>query len=46
MSELPGAFTEWPAARTLFRDEDIVVVDKPWGLSTHPPQPRRRDDVV
>ncbi len=46
MSELPGAFTEWPAARTLFRDEDIVVVDKPWGLSTHAPEPGRRDDVV
>lgn len=43
---LPPLWTEFPAARLLHEDDDIIVIDKPWGLATHAPEKDRRDDVV
>lgn len=34
------------ARRILYEDEDVVVVDKPFGLATHAPDEGRKDDVV
>lgn len=39
-------FDQFPAARILFEDRDIVVIDKPYGLATHAPETHRADDVV
>jgi 23S rRNA (cytosine1962-C5)-methyltransferase len=39
-------FAEFPRARILVDDEDVLVVDKPYGLSTHAPDEGRHDDVV
>jgi len=41
-----GALFDWQPERTLFEDDDLVVVDKPWGLATHAPEPGRHDDIV
>lgn len=30
----------------LFEDADLIVVDKPYGLATHAPEPDRRDDIL
>jgi 23S rRNA (cytosine1962-C5)-methyltransferase len=38
----------FPAFRSdwiLYEDDDVIVVDKPAGLSTHAPEPDREDDV-
>src|SRR5262245_53198594 len=38
----------WPnfrPERILFQDLDLVVVDKPAGISTHAPEPNRTDDA-
>ncbi|NUO54623.1 MAG: hypothetical protein HOV80_37765 [Polyangiaceae bacterium] len=43
---LPSLWSEFPAARVLYQDDDIIVIDKPWGLATHAPEKDRRDDVV
>lgn len=42
----PELFVPWRDAWTLHDDGDVIVVDKPCGLSTHAPDPTRRDDVV
>lgn len=34
------------ARRILYEDDDVVVVDKPFGLATHAPDEGRKDDVV
>ncbi len=39
-------FAPWRDAWTLHDDGDVIVVDKPFGVSTHAPDPARRDDVV
>ena len=41
-----SALFDWQPERTLFEDDDLVVVDKPWGLATHAPEPGRHDDIV
>lgn len=43
---LNDLFAPWRDAWTLHLDDDLVVVDKPVGVSTHAPDPTRRDDVV
>jgi 23S rRNA (cytosine1962-C5)-methyltransferase len=43
---LPALFAPWREAWTLYDDGDVIVVDKPIGISTHAPDPERRDDVV
>lgn len=43
---LPDLFPPWRDAWVLHDDGDVIVVDKPAGLSTHAPDPSRRDDVV
>ena len=35
----------WEKAWILFEDEDVILVDKPAGVSTHAPEPDRTDDV-
>lgn len=35
----------WDRAWILFEDEDVILVDKPAGVSTHAPEPDRTDDV-
>jgi 23S rRNA (cytosine1962-C5)-methyltransferase len=37
----PAFRSEW----ILYEDDDVIVVDKPAGLSTHAPEPDREDDV-
>ena len=39
-------FRSFPERRILHLDADLIAVDKPWGLSTHPAEKGRRDDVV
>lgn len=39
-------FVSWRDDRVLHRDDDLLVVDKPAGISTHAPDGARRDDVV
>jgi len=39
-------FAPWRDAWLLHLDDDLVVVDKPVGVSTHAPDPVRRDDAV
>ncbi|MBL9023699.1 MAG: class I SAM-dependent methyltransferase [Myxococcales bacterium] len=36
----------FPAGRILHDDDDILVIDKPWGLATHAPEKGRFDDVA
>ncbi|AUX46282.1 uncharacterized protein SOCE26_077870 [Sorangium cellulosum] len=43
---LSGLFPDFHPAWILGEDEDLIVVDKPAGLSTHAPEPDRLDDVV
>lgn len=43
---LNDLFAPWRDAWTLHLDDDLVVVDKPVGVSTHAPDPVRRDDAV
>jgi 23S rRNA (cytosine1962-C5)-methyltransferase len=47
---LPSALRSlWPAwrdERVLAADDDVIVVDKPAGISTHAPDAQRHDDVV
>src|SRR4029079_19649843 len=43
---LPPLWSEFPPAGLLYQDDDIIVIDKPWGLATHAPEKDRRDDVV
>ena len=35
----------WEKAWILFEDEDVILVDKPAGVSTHAPEPGRTDDA-
>ena len=35
----------WDRAWILFEDEDVILVDKPAGVSTHAPEPDRTDDA-
>ena len=35
----------WEKAWILFEDEDVILVDKPAGVSTHAPEPDRTDDA-
>jgi 23S rRNA (cytosine1962-C5)-methyltransferase len=35
----------WEKAWILFEDEDVILVDKPAGVSTHAPEPDRSDDA-
>jgi len=35
----------WKKAWILFEDEDVILVDKPAGISTHAPEPDRTDDA-
>ena len=38
----------WPSFRRawiLFEDEDVILIDKPAGVSTHAPEPDRTDDA-
>lgn len=35
----------WDKAWILFEDEDVILVDKPAGVSTHAPEPDRTDDA-
>lgn len=35
----------WKKAWILFEDEDVILVDKPAGVSTHAPEPDRTDDA-
>lgn len=46
MAVLTSLFVPWRAAWVLHEDGDILVVDKPVGMSTHAPDPVRHDDVV
>lgn len=39
-------FERFPKARILFEDEDLIAVDKPYGLSTHAAEKGRHDDLV
>ncbi len=39
-------FAPWRDARVLHDDGDVIVVDKPEGVSTHAPDHDRHDDVV
>ncbi len=43
---LAGLWREFPSSRVLYRDDDIIVIDKPWGLATHAPEKDRHDDVA
>lgn len=43
---LAALFPAWDARWILFEDASIVAVDKPFGISTHAPDDRHRDDVV
>ncbi|MFO0762845.1 MAG: class I SAM-dependent methyltransferase [Byssovorax sp.] len=38
-------FASFPPARVLFEDRDLIVIDKPAGMSTHAPEPERQDDA-
>jgi 23S rRNA (cytosine1962-C5)-methyltransferase len=35
----------WERSWILFEDEDVILVDKPAGVSTHAPEPGRTDDA-
>ncbi len=39
-------FVPWRSSWVLHEDADLLVVDKPEGMSTHAPDASRRDDVV
>ncbi len=39
-------FDSFPRERILFEDDDLVVIDKPFGLATHAAEEQRHDDVV
>lgn len=41
-----GFWREFPRSRILHLDDDIIVIDKPWGLATHAPEKGRFDDVA
>ncbi len=42
---LASLWPSWAPDRVLFEDEDLIVVDKPAGVSTHAPEKDRRDDA-
>jgi 23S rRNA (cytosine1962-C5)-methyltransferase len=42
---LDSLWPSWEADRVLFEDEDLIVVDKPEGVSTHAPEKDRSDDA-
>jgi 23S rRNA (cytosine1962-C5)-methyltransferase len=43
---LSHLWPSFPLERILYEDEDIVVIDKPAGVSTHAPDAGRNDDAV
>lgn len=42
---LSKLFSPWDASRILFHDQDLIAVDKPFGVSTHAPEPHYKDDA-
>lgn len=42
---LDHLWPSWKSAWILFEDSDLIVVDKPAGISTHAPEPGRADDA-
>lgn len=40
-----GLWPRWRAERIVHEDADLLVVDKPTGVSTHAPEPERIDDA-
>ena len=43
---LSHLWPSFPLERVLYEDEDLVVIDKPVGVSTHAPDAGRNDDAV
>ena len=43
---LNALFAPWRDARVLLDDGDVIVIDKPAGISTHAPDHDRHDDAV
>jgi 23S rRNA (cytosine1962-C5)-methyltransferase len=45
MASFPSLWPSWEPGRILYEDADLLVVDKPEGVSTHAPEPDRSDDA-
>ena len=45
LGPLARLFPAWNAAWILHEDQDLIAVDKPAFVSTHAPEPERRDDA-
>lgn len=45
LASLRALFETWPDEWILYRDADVIAVDKPVGISTHAPDDEHEDDV-